>query len=164
MELPQAVQKNAIVALLADLPAGTEGGTLFPEPIRLDTEAGVIDTLGDWAQDGSVLENYSGGAVYSKTFTLNHEELTVLNAAPQVVLSLGDVHATAAVRLNGELVGTLVAAPWELDVTRKLREGENRLEIDVRNTLANHFLTIPTRYHGSTVSGLLGPVEIRTDE
>ena len=164
VELPQAVQKHAIVALQAELPPGIEGGTLFPEPIRLDTEVGVIDSLGDWAQDGSVLENYSGGAVYSKEFTLSPEELTVLNAAPRVVLSLGEVHATAAVRLNGELMGTLVAAPWELDVTGKLRAGENRLEIDVRNTLANHFLTIPTRYRGSTVSGLIGPVEIRTDE
>jgi hypothetical protein len=30
----------------------------------------------------------------------------------------------------------------------------------VFNTLANHYQTIPTRYRGSTKSGLLGPVRL----
>ncbi|MCF7675821.1 MAG: hypothetical protein K9N23_06055 [Akkermansiaceae bacterium] len=29
------------------------------------------------------------------------------------------------------------------------------------NTLANHYVTIPTHYRGSTVSGLLGPTSLR---
>jgi hypothetical protein len=38
--------------------------------------------------------------------------------------------------------------------------GATRVEVLVYNTLANHYLTIPTRYRGSPVSGLLGPVMI----
>jgi len=38
--------------------------------------------------------------------------------------------------------------------------GENRIEILVYNTLANHYLTIPTRYRGSLRSGLIGPVRL----
>lgn len=43
-----------------------------------------------------------------------------------------------------------------------MRPGENRLEILVYNTLANHYVTIPTQYRGSTRSGLLGPVTVET--
>jgi hypothetical protein len=32
----------------------------------------------------------------------------------------------------------------------------------VFNTLANHYVTIPTRYRGELTSGLLGPVTINT--
>ena len=45
------------------------------------------------------------------------------------------------------------------------KSGENKIEILVYNTLANHYLTIPTKYRGSSFeSGLLGPVnlELRT--
>jgi hypothetical protein len=39
----------------------------------------------------------------------------------------------------------------------------NRLEVLVFNTAANHYRTIPTRYLGSTTSGLLGPVHIEVE-
>jgi hypothetical protein len=35
-----------------------------------------------------------------------------------------------------------------------------RSEVCVYNTLANHYTTIPTQYRGSTLSGLLGPVQL----
>jgi hypothetical protein len=41
-----------------------------------------------------------------------------------------------------------------------VRPGENRLEILVCNTLANHYSTVPTRYRGESKSGLLGPVTL----
>ena len=45
-----------------------------------------------------------------------------------------------------------------------LKEGENTVEVTVRNTLANHYsVGYPTThvYDGQTVSGILGPVSIR---
>jgi len=72
------------------------------------------------------------------------------------------VAASAEVHINGHAAGIRVAPPWRLDISRFVRAGENRIEILVYNTLANHYLTIPTRYHGTTRSGLLGPVTIRT--
>jgi hypothetical protein len=41
-----------------------------------------------------------------------------------------------------------------------VRRGQNRIEVLVYNTLANHYQTIPTRYRGSALSGLLGPVSL----
>jgi len=63
--------------------------------------------------------------------------------------------------VNGESAGFLVTAPWKIDISDQVKPGENRLEILVYNTLANHYSTIPTQYGGNTTSGILGPVNIR---
>lgn len=46
------------------------------------------------------------------------------------------------------------------DITALVQRGENRIEVLVYNTLANHYSTIPNRYRGSPASGLFGPVRI----
>jgi gluconolactonase len=48
-----------------------------------------------------------------------------------------------------------------VDISKQVKPGENRIEVLVFNTLANHYLTIPTRYRGEPTSGLLGPVTLR---
>jgi hypothetical protein len=70
------------------------------------------------------------------------------------------VVSSARVFVNGREVGTRVAAPWKFEIQKFLHEGENQIEVDVYNTLANHYLTIPTRYLGKTESGLIGTVKI----
>ena len=81
----------------------------------------------------------------------------------RVTLDLGDVVASAEVHVNGQLAGIRVTPPWTLDISTAVKAGDNRLEILVYNTLANHYLTIPTRYRGSPTSGLLGPVRIEIE-
>jgi hypothetical protein len=112
---------------------------------------------GDWAKAG-VLECYSGGAWYRRTVPLTPQQ-----AHSQVTLDLGNVVATAEVHVNGQLAGIRIAPPWRLDISRHVRPGENRIEILVYNTLANHYLTIPTGYRGNAASGLLGPVSLVVD-
>jgi len=132
---------------------GCYGGAAIPDPIRLDCGAGHAP-LGDWSQMG-VMQSYSGGVWYRKNFTLSGP----LPAAG-AVLDLGRVRASAEVHVNGRLAGVRVAPPWRLDVAGLLRPGENRVEILVCNTLANHYSTIPTRYRGKLESGLMGPVRL----
>jgi hypothetical protein len=81
-------------------------------------------------------------------------------AAKQVTLNLGEVVASAKVRVNGRPAGIKVAPPWALDITPFVKPGTNRIEVLVCNTIANHYTTVPTRYRGSTTSGLLGPVSL----
>jgi hypothetical protein len=67
------------------------------------------------------------------------------------------------VRVNGKTSGTRIAPPWTLDITEQVLAGENLLEIEVANTLANHYsVGTPTPYvfEGQTISGLLGPVRV----
>ncbi|MHB8899134.1 MAG: glycosyl hydrolase [Thermoguttaceae bacterium] len=152
-QVPVPVPTPAVVALRVEHERGDYGGAAFSDYLRLDSGPGEV-ALGDWSQIG-VLETYSGGAWYRKSFRLTPEQ-----AAGPVVLDLGQVAASAEVLVNGKPAGIKVAPPWRLDLASLVQPGENQLEILVCNTLANHYVTIPTHYRGSTVSGLIGPVRI----
>jgi hypothetical protein len=134
--------------------AGLSGGILIPEPVIVETNGSGVMTSGDWSQAG-ILNNYSGGVSYRTKITLTAEE-----AASALKLDLGRVAGTAEVLINGEEAGVRVAPPWKLDATGLLKEGENEIEILVYNTLSNHYQTIPSRYRGDPVSGLLEPVKL----
>jgi hypothetical protein len=145
--------KAAVVALRVVPRAGYSGGAVIPDPVTVETGTGIM-ALGDWSQLG-ILHNYSGGVRYRKVVRLTEGE-----AKGTVCLDLGRVVATAEVSVNGKKAGVRVAPPWRLDVTGLLKSGENTLEVLVYNTLANHYQTIPSRYRGSPVSGLFGPVRL----
>jgi hypothetical protein len=153
--LAQAELLSVPVALRIEQQPGCYAGAALPEPVSLECVPGRIP-LGDWSKQ-SGLETYSGGAWYRKQVTLTPKQI-----AGKVRLELGEVTATAEVRVNGELAGIRVAPPWNVEITRFVKPGDNRIEILVFNTLANHYVTIPTRYRGSTRSGLIGPVRIET--
>ncbi|MBI2929178.1 MAG: hypothetical protein HYY24_26235 [Verrucomicrobia bacterium] len=146
----------AVVALRVLPETGASGGAVFSEPVRLECGPGLA-ALGDWSTIGA-LECYSGGASYRKTVTLTPEQ-----ARGRLTLDLGKVVATAEVRVNDEVAGIRVAPPWRVDISKQVRPGQNRIEVVVFNTLANHYLTIPTRYRGELTSGLLGPARVLLD-
>jgi len=154
-----SVPRAAIVALRITPETGASGGAVFPDPIRLECQPGIA-ALGDWSKAGA-LECYSGGAWYRKTVTLGPGD-----TGGSTTIDLGKVVATAEVRVNGQVAGIRVAPPWRVDISKLVRPGENRIEVLVYNTLANHYVTIPTRYRGDLTSGLLGPVtlEVPSDE
>jgi len=153
--LPKPPITSVPVALRLEQPRGDYAGAALPEPIALECEHGQL-APGDWSRiDG--LTSYSGGAWYRRNINLSADE-----AAGEVILDLGKVVASAEVRVNGQPAGIRVAGPWRFDLTGRIKPGQNRLEVLVYNTLANHYTTIPTRYRGSTTSGLLGPVRIET--
>ena len=78
------------------------------------------------------------------------------------MLQLGGVAATAEVHVNGKLAGIKIAPPWTVDISKFIKSGENRIEILVYNTLANHYGTIPSSYRGLPISGLIGPVRLES--
>jgi hypothetical protein len=43
------------------------------------------------------------------------------------------------------MAGILVTSPWRIDISHLIKPGDNSIEILVYNTLANHYLTIPTK-------------------
>jgi hypothetical protein len=152
--LNEAVKRKSVVALRIEQLPGYYGGAALPEPILLKCTTGVTNT-GDWSQ-GSVLACYSGGAWYRRSFTLSKQESNA-----RVFLDLGEIMATAEVHINSAIAGILVSPPWKLDISEWVTEGNNKIEILVYNTLANHYVTIPTRYRGDSLkSGLIGPVKL----
>ena len=152
----EAEEGAATVALRIRHRPGTYGGAAVPRPIRFECGEGTAPA-GHWSEIG--LRSYSGILVYRRSIKLD-EEYT----ARPLVLDLGDVAATAQVRVNGRRAGQIIAPPWEVQIGDLVRDGENTIEIRVANTLANHYETYtPTPYvfEGQTESGLLGPVRIR---
>jgi hypothetical protein len=110
--------------------------------------------LGDWTEHG--LPTYSGIGVYDQTIRLSEEE-----ASGQPVLDLGDVRVAAEVFVNGESVGTRIAAPFKYDLGDAVEPGENTITVHVANTLGPHYEMPPKTLHqGPTTSGLIGPVSL----
>jgi hypothetical protein len=151
--------KAAVVALrVKPGQPGLTGGALIPEPVAVETDGRGTMALGDWSKVG-VLNNYSGAVRYRAALALTADE-----AKAKVALDLGRVAGTAEVWVNGKKAGVRVAPPWRQDVSGLLKAGDNAFEVRVCNTLANHYQTIPSRYRGDPLSGLLGPVRLVSRE
>ncbi len=120
-----------------------ESPTKLSEPLRIvgsfavkNREAPVtIQPLSDSHDPFSPEECFpffSGTATYSAVF-----QLPKIKAASRLVLRLGDVRDTAAVYLNGKLVGKRLWPPYDIELTGCAKPGVNRLRIEVRNNLSN---------------------------
>lgn len=75
-------------------------------------------------------------------------------------LDLGRVVSSCEIKVNGHSAGILIHSPFKADITPYLHPGENRIEILVYSTLANHYQTIPSLYKGDPEAGLIGPVRL----
>ncbi|MFR9165449.1 MAG: glycosyl hydrolase [Dysgonomonas sp.] len=91
-----------------------------------------INTLKSWTEiDNPDAKINKGTAVYSTTFNLPDIK------ADEWELSLGDVCESARVRINGQEVATLWAVPFRTLAGKYLKEGSNKIEIEVTNLPAN---------------------------
>ncbi|MFG1942524.1 hypothetical protein [Nonomuraea sp. NPDC048826] len=139
------------VELHVDTAPGAQGGAAFTGPVRFACGPGRM-RLGDWEERG--LAGYSGGVRYRTTVTAR---------AGAGLLDLGRVRGTAEVTVNGRPCGIRVCSPYVFDVG--LDDGENVVEILVLGTLGPYLDEVsPTHFvfAGQRVSGLLGPVRLRT--
>jgi hypothetical protein len=143
------------VALRVHQKPGCYEGAAFTAPIAFECGRGRIP-LGDWSDYG--LSFYSGGLRYSYKW-----KLTDVQSSHKVYLDLGDVRTSAEVKVNGKPVGVRLARPFVFDVSDAMQAGDNDIEVEVLNTLANFMSAGPTKfvYKGQTVSGLLGPVKLQ---
>ena len=80
------------------------------------------------------IKYYSGIATYKKTITIDKLEYKTY------YIDLGVVNDIARVKLNGKDMGVIWCAPWRIDITSTLKEGENNLEIEVANRWINRLL------------------------
>ncbi|MBO4298383.1 MAG: hypothetical protein J5998_06260 [Clostridia bacterium] len=76
------------------------------------------------------LADFSGEGVYSCRFAPERRPLSA-------TLRLERLSCACAVYVNGERAGDIWTHPYELDITKFLREGENALELRVASTLVN---------------------------
>lgn len=80
---------------------------------------------------------FSGTAIYRTVFT---SPAAGKESSRRRYLDLGRVEVVARVRLNGRDLGIVWRAPYRLDATDALRQGENILEIEVANLWPNRLI------------------------
>lgn len=91
--------------------------------------------LQDWTDhEMRGIKYYSGIATYEKIFTIDRLE------DKNYYIDLGVVNDIARVKLNGKDIGVVWCAPWRIDISHALKEGENKLEIEVANRWVNRLL------------------------
>ena len=115
---------------------------------------------------------FSGTGTYSKTVQAPAEWF---KSGQELWLDLGAVKNLAAVVLNGKSLGIVWKTPFRVNVTKVLKEGENKLEVKVTNLWVNRLIgdeqpgakkltyTTQSFYQADSPllpSGLLGPVKI----
>ncbi|MET3115189.1 hypothetical protein AAKU52_002935 [Pedobacter sp. CG_S7] len=125
----------------------------FPEPVevvnlndpwtvtfdmegRVPEEPVVFKTLIDWSKHpDSRIAHYSGRALYNTNFVVKKPQGT-----QRIYLNLGSVTALAKVKVNSKDVGGVWTAPYRIDITDAVLEGENKLEVKVVNTWVNSMI------------------------
>lgn len=96
-----------------------------------------FDQLYDWTKRKEAgIKYYSGIAVYRKSFDFQ----TAQNSKKHVYLDLGTVKHLARVKLNGKDLGVVWTAPWRVDITDAVIQGNNQLEIEVANLWPNRLI------------------------
>ena len=113
---------------------------------------------------------FSGTARYETSVTIDH-----IKRGQQCLLRLGEVEEIAVVKVNGEFVDTLWAAPYQTNIAPYLHRGNNSISIQVTSTWYNRLVYdagLPEEQRKTWVingppaksplrpSGLIGPVEI----
>jgi hypothetical protein len=125
--------------------------TDIPNPIAIEGEWTInfreedhhkaelkTNTLFDWSTySEEKIKHYSGTAIYKNAFNI---EKGFLQSDRKFELRLGEVNVIAKVILNNQEIGVSWLAPFYLDITSALKEGENTLEIQVTNQWTNRLI------------------------
>jgi hypothetical protein len=139
-----------------------------------------LEELASWTTSAdSGVKYFSGTATYKKSI---EAEKAWFGNRTKILLNLGVVKDLAEVSLNGQALGILWKAPYELDITNVVKPGANQLEIKVTNQWTNRLIgdqlvsagrKVLTaggrmRFFGGTPplaeSGLIGPVTVVAQE
>ncbi len=97
----------------------------------------TMDSLKSWSdfQDERI-KYYSGSAGYSNSFTLNQDEIN----EKTILLDLGNVQEIASVTINGQDAGVTWIAPFKLNITPYVKEGQNNVVVTVTNSWVNRLI------------------------
>jgi len=97
----------------------------------------IFDNLQDWTKhEERGIKYYSGIAIYTKAF----DAPKIDRKKSKLYLDLGVVNDMARVKLNGKDLGVVWCAPWRIDISGAIVEGQNIIEIEVVNRWINRLL------------------------
>ncbi len=142
-----------------------------------------LDKLISWTDhEEKGINFFSGTASYENSFNISKEAIKSKKA---ISIDLGEVFDVAEILVNGKSAGILWTKPYSLNIEEFVKEGENKLEVQITNLWINRLtgdINLPeeekfcrtnrppvidndTGYDDLTwriqTSGLLGPVTIK---
>ena len=101
----------------------------------------VMDKLVSWSDHSDAgVKYFSGSAVYRKVFRYSSMPPAEMAGKARIYLDLGKVSVMAEVKLNGKNLGILWKAPYRVDVTDAIMNGDNVLETKVVNLWVNRLI------------------------
>jgi hypothetical protein len=132
----------------------------------------TFDSLKSWTLVGdNDVAYYSGTAVYRNKFNAAR-----IDKGRSAIIKFDSICNIATIKINGIDCGTLWTAPYQLDITKAIKQGENKIEIAVTNTWHNRligdnllpvekritFTTAPFRLKDKPLlpAGIMGEVKI----
>ena len=128
----------------------------------------ILDELNDW-RNILELKFCSSKGIYTSKFNLEEK---YIQQNLKIILSLGRVHDTAVVKINGIKTQPILVYPFEIDITPYVKSGENNVEIAVTPTIRNRLIGYGKNGGKDWInhknkkelmpSGLIGPVMIKT--
>ena len=100
------------------------------------TEPVVFEHLGDWTKsDDPQIKYFSGTAVAKTTFRLKKKDKQAIYK-----MNVPLLNTTAEVIINGQSAGILWCSPYDVDISRYIKKGDNRLELRICNSLWNRLV------------------------
>jgi hypothetical protein len=155
----------------------------FPENWGTPSTVELKDLISWTDHSDSGINYFSGTASYSNSFNITKE---TIDKGKSINLDLGEVYDLAEVYVNDKSVGVLWTKPFKLEIQEFVKEGVNKIEIEITNMWINRLtgdmeLAVDQKFTKTNVpyktepntelgdetfrvqaSGLLGPVNIET--
>ncbi|MGJ8691800.1 MAG: glycosyl hydrolase [Thalassotalea sp.] len=97
----------------------------------------ILNQLSSWSENSDKnVRHFSGTGIYTSSFNLPEHQ----SAEHKTLLDLGDVQQIAEVKVNGVDFGILWKPPFQVDITKALKQGTNQLEVKVTNVWVNRLI------------------------
>jgi hypothetical protein len=144
-------------------------------------DSAIFPELASWTSNKNEgIKYYSGTGTYYKTFLFMDKTDDLKEQ--RIFLDLGELSKVAEVWLNEKSLGIIWAKPFKIDITDYIKNGENKLTVEVANVWSNRLTgdaLTGEKYTSTNItgngdnltpwanvplieSGLLGPVTIKT--
>lgn len=146
--VPPSVAAGPALEILGEWTVSTADALQYPQ----FKEWGKLNALQNMSAP-DVLPRFSGTFRYETEFEWS-------GPSGSVLLELGEVYETAEVWLNGEQAGVKLCPPYRLEIDGLVRQGNNKLVIEVTNTLVKDQHDYLSAFAQQEPSGLMGPVRL----
>ena len=104
----------------------SKGGPFIPSTKNLDKLQPWTNLIND-----STTQSFSGTGIYTTRFTIKTKN------ADDYILALDKLYESAKVTVNGKEAGYIWSIPYQLNIGKFLKEGDNTIDIEVANLMAN---------------------------